>query len=246
MTAVLYRGIADDLRETVRVMSPGERLPSEHDLVKEYRVSRQTVRSALAALANEGLITSTRGRGWAVRNQHALTWHASDPERNLDTDVSPADSWSHGIRAQGQEPREQITVETTLATGRIAELLDVNEGEPVVVRRRLRWVDRQLMTTADTYYPRSLVAGTAIELPSDVLPGTYAVLEAAGHGWRTRRDTIRSRPPTAAESDLFGLGPGVAVAEHVRVRCTESGRVVAVTITALPGDRNTIIYEGKS
>lgn len=246
MSSVLFRDVADDLRQTVTTLSPGNTLPSEADLVREYRVSRQTVRSALRTLADEGLITSTQGKGWAVRNQTVLAWIASAPERNTHTDHSPADVWSTGIREQGREPREEITVETTLATGRVAELLELPAGEPVVVRRRLRWVDKQLHATADTYYPRAIVAGTPIELPADVLPGTYAILEAAGHGWRTYRDITRARPPTATETDLFGLGPGVSVAELVKVRRTGDGRVVAVTITALPGDRNEIIHEGSS
>lgn len=246
MTAVLYRDIADDLRRRVLALEPGSELPSEADLVKEYQVSRQTVRSALIALANEGLVTSTRGKGWAVRNQQTLIWPASAPERNTRTDQSPADAWSTAIRTQGREPREDITTETLLAGGRIARLLELPDGEPVLVRRRLRYVDRQLHTTADTYYPRTIVTGTVIELPADVLPGTYAVLEEAGHGWRTYKDTIRSRPPSARENDLFNLGPGVAVTEHIRVRLTDDRRVVAVTITVLPGDRNEITYEGSS
>lgn len=246
MVASLYEDIAGELREGVHHMAPGDRMPSEADLVKQYRVSRQTVRAALRRLADEGLITSGIGRGWFVRDQRSLAWVASAPERNLRTDLSPADAWSTGIREQGREPREQITTETLMVTGRIAALMEVDGDPIVVVRRRLRYVDNTLHTTADTYYPRSIVVGTPIELPHDVLPGTYAVLEAAGHGWRTYRDTIRTRPPSAREAELFRVGPGVSVFEHTRVRRTEQGRVVAITITIGPGDRNEIIYEGDS
>ncbi|MGW4464043.1 GntR family transcriptional regulator [Micromonospora sp. NBC_01796] len=244
MTVTLFSRVADDLRRDVVQMPAGQKLPSEHDLTKRYKVSRQTVRTALQTLAREGLIVSTQGQGWSTRDQRTLDWVASEPERNTRIDTSPADTWSNGIRAQGREPNEVITTETILASGRIADFLELPPGEPVTVRRRLRYVDRQLHTTSDSYYPRSLVAGTMIELPADVLPGTYAILEAAGHGWRTWRDTLRSRPPTAAELDLFGLDPGVAVTEHTRVRRAADGKVVAVSVTALPGDRNEIIYEG--
>ncbi|MGH3679756.1 MAG: UTRA domain-containing protein [Natronosporangium sp.] len=168
---------------------------------------------------------------------------ASEPESNSRTDQSPADAWSQGIRSQGREPAETITVETVLAAGRIGELLELPADEPVVVRRRLRYVDHVLHTTADTYFPRAMVAGTAIELPTDVLPGALTVLADVGYPINGHRDTIRVRPPTSTEADLFDLGPGVAVAEHVRVRRTAEGRVGAATVSVLPGDRNEIMYE---
>lgn len=244
MSTVLYRGVAQEMRRHVAKLQPGTRLPPEHALVTKFKVSRATIRAALRELAAEGLITSARGQGWATRSQNLLQWVASTPERNTATDVTPADSWSNGIRHQGRDPQEQIRTETLLADGQIADLLEVDPGTPVLARRRLRWVNEQLHTTADTYFPLAIVAGTPIELPAHVRPGTYAVMEAAGHGWRTYRDRLRARPPTADEADLFMLGAGVAVLEHVRVRRTADGRVVAVMITVLPGDRNETIYEG--
>lgn len=68
-----------ELRETLRVAlargtyKPGERLPSEHEFVALYGVSRPTVREAIAALAQEGLVTRIQGRGtYAARAPAAL------------------------------------------------------------------------------------------------------------------------------------------------------------------------------
>ena len=44
----------------------GEFLPSENELAKEYQVSRQTVRRALAELQREGRISTHKGKGSLV------------------------------------------------------------------------------------------------------------------------------------------------------------------------------------
>lgn len=46
------------------------RLPSEAQLMEQYHVSRQTVRSALTKLKQEGFLMSSQGSGTFVTNQH--------------------------------------------------------------------------------------------------------------------------------------------------------------------------------
>jgi GntR family transcriptional regulator len=64
-----YRQLADQLRDCVEqgVYPPGGELPSEAELARQYGVGRDVVRSALALLRQEGLITSVRGTNAKVR-----------------------------------------------------------------------------------------------------------------------------------------------------------------------------------
>lgn len=57
----LYLQIADALRQMLR--GEGERIPSEHQLCAQYKVSRPTVRQALDILVQEGLLYRHAGRG---------------------------------------------------------------------------------------------------------------------------------------------------------------------------------------
>ena len=61
----LYRQLAAHLREQILQgkIVPGEKLPSESAMLAEYPVGRLTIRSALALLVNEGLLTKSRGKG---------------------------------------------------------------------------------------------------------------------------------------------------------------------------------------
>ena len=46
----------------------GEIIPSEHELVDFFKVSRITIRSALNLLENDGLIVRKRGKGTLVKS----------------------------------------------------------------------------------------------------------------------------------------------------------------------------------
>src|SRR5256885_7148746 len=63
--------IANKLRAAIltRKLAPGERLPSQPDLVARYGVARETVKRALDILRSERLIISRQGSGAVVRAQ---------------------------------------------------------------------------------------------------------------------------------------------------------------------------------
>jgi GntR family transcriptional regulator len=65
---VRYLAIADDLRERVGYgeFAAGRLLPSESELSAAYDASRVTVRKALEALREEGLVDARQGFGWFV------------------------------------------------------------------------------------------------------------------------------------------------------------------------------------
>ncbi len=63
--AAKYKDLAARLADmlTTNVNNGIYRLPTEAELSRQYQVSRQTVRQALALLASQGLITTRQGSG---------------------------------------------------------------------------------------------------------------------------------------------------------------------------------------
>ena len=63
--AIKYKWLAGKLKEMTEknIKSGIEKLPTEHELCSRYRVSRQTVRQALALLEKENLIVRRQGSG---------------------------------------------------------------------------------------------------------------------------------------------------------------------------------------
>jgi GntR family transcriptional regulator len=245
VSATLTDTLADDLRARIYAgeLEPSARLPSEQDLTVSAGVSRTTVRRALQQLVHEGLVASRPGVGYHVRSVTPLSWHASRPERNTRTDVSPADSWSQGVREQGREPSEDIDVAIIVPPQRIASRLRLAPGESAVARKRVRRADGELMSIADSYYPERIVRGTPVALPGDCLPGAYAVFEKLGLSWARSRDEITIRMPTREEAARLGLSDGTPVAESIRTTVTADGTPVRVQVSVLPGDRNVITYD---
>ncbi|MEW5984581.1 MAG: FadR/GntR family transcriptional regulator [Acidobacteriota bacterium] len=61
----LYEQIVDQIEESIRSGSlrPGDQLPAERDLARDFGVSRTAVREAVKALGEKGLVRAYPGRG---------------------------------------------------------------------------------------------------------------------------------------------------------------------------------------
>ncbi len=70
----VYRQIADILRERIESgrYRPRRPLPSEAMLQRETEVARDTIRRAIAHLAEAGLVYTVRGRGTYVRGRQVV------------------------------------------------------------------------------------------------------------------------------------------------------------------------------
>lgn len=64
-----YRKLYEDLRKQIvdGIYNPGDLLPSENDLCAQYGITRPTVRHALDAMLNEGMIQKHKGKGSIVK-----------------------------------------------------------------------------------------------------------------------------------------------------------------------------------
>lgn len=82
----LTRQVADSLREGILAGKnpPGQKLPSEAQLISTFNVSRTVIREALSKLREEGLVEPRQGAGVFVLDPSGATGHALrgiDPKR---------------------------------------------------------------------------------------------------------------------------------------------------------------------
>lgn len=68
MTNILYMTVVEDLKDKIMkgIYQPGDMLKSESEMMKEYSVSRMTLRKSLSLLSNAGYIYSVPGKGHFV------------------------------------------------------------------------------------------------------------------------------------------------------------------------------------
>jgi len=72
----LFKQIQENIQNETYAI--GEFLPSEHDLMIQYHVSRDTVRKALSLLQEEGLIKKIKGQGSQVVKEETVNFPVSN------------------------------------------------------------------------------------------------------------------------------------------------------------------------
>src|SRR5581483_5880971 len=111
---------------------PGQHLPPEEDLASQASVSRTTIRQALAALVNEGLIERKRGKGsWVL-------------EPTIDQQLVGLTGFVEDMLSHGLEPKARVVSTEVMAADIIAaRQLRIAEGSKVVRIERLRLAGRR-------------------------------------------------------------------------------------------------------
>jgi GntR family transcriptional regulator len=239
----LHAQLAGELRAGIdRGTYPrGARLPAERELMAAYGVARGTVRQALATLADEGLITSVRGRGGGTFVRDRRTVRLSD-KRHAATQAE-AGPFTAAARAQGLNGRmELVSVERIVAApAEIAGPLGLEAGAAVVRRERHAFIEDLAVQLQVSWFPATLVRGTPLARRRFLPGGTYRTLRAIGHPPARFTEELAYGPPTTAETAV--LGPLEAVARITRVTVDGDGRPLELLHLAANPDRHRFVYE---
>lgn len=240
----VWSQIAEDLRLKITdgTYRPDSRLPTEAELTATYGSARATVRQALAALVNEGLIVARPPRGYFVRFRQPLFYRPQQEFRPQPL-TPEMDRFMADHSAEGREPRQDIDVSIVDPSDDVKRRLKLAEGELAAVRRRVRFLDGEPFHINDSYYPLKIVQDTEIMRPVDIARGANEVLAETGHRQVRALDEIYVRMPTPDEIRRLDLGPGTPVAYHICTGLLEDGTPIRVVLNVLPGDRHVVVYE---
>jgi GntR family transcriptional regulator len=125
LTDATVIAIADAIRQ--EKFPPGSQLPAEFELMEMLGVSRTTLREALRTLEEQGTIIRRRGRGTFVT------------EKSIVKDLSINFGIKEMIAQAGFIPKTiECEVLEEEARGKVADNLEIEEGAPVYLVKRLR------------------------------------------------------------------------------------------------------------
>lgn len=241
----VYKQIADVLRSQLESGSlpPGEKLPSESALTKQFRVSQGTIRQALAILRSEGLIVAEHGRGVFVRRRPKTRRLAHDRFARRHREQGKAAYLAEAEKENARPRVEVFFVGPDKAPAEFAGRLSVEAGERVLARRRRYFSDEQPTELATSYIPWDIAEGTPMTQENPGPGGVYARIEELGHELARFTEDVTARMPTPEEVKALRLPPGTPVITLVRTAYDTDGRAVEVCDTVMSADRYVLSYE---
>jgi len=223
----LWRQIADRIRSSIASgdYDADGRVPPELALAAQFGVNRHTVRSALAALAEEGIVRAEQGRGTMIERKQRINFPISRRTR-----------FTEGIGDQAREKEGLLlaTVEEEAST-EIARRLAIDAGTMVVRLETLRTADRRPVSRATSWFPSDRFGGIA-----KAYRETGSITEAFRD--LGLKDYVRAvTEVTALHAEVedradLKLSPGAIVLVTRALNCDLEGRPVQFSVSRFPAD----------
>lgn len=224
----LWRQIADRIRQGIASgeLAGGGRLPPELELSARFGVNRHTIRAAIAALAQEGVLRAERGRGTFVEHSRRLAYPIGSRTR-----------FGQGLAAQTYE-RDARLVEsaTEPATAAVAGALDLDEGAAVVRLETVSSADGRPVSRSSGWFDAARLPDIAMDFQEH--RSITAALAAGGIADYLRRSTvIMARHAESGDLDDLRLSPGAIVLVATAINVDMAGRPLQYQVTRFAADR---------
>jgi len=205
---------------------PGEALPAERQLCTQLSVSRVTLRLAIDALVEHGLVVRRPGAGTFVRTSEAQS-------------LSGLANFTEAMRSKGFEPRSQW-LERTLRSPSGDEILHLGLSPDSVVASlsRLRLADERVVAFEQSVVPKRLCPR-----PGDVEESLHEWLGERGEPVVRALQHLRAVNLSARLAQHFAMKEGAAMLRVVRVGYARDGAAIELTETYCHGDYYDFVTE---
>lgn len=224
----LYQQIEENLRENIKngKLPEHAKLPSESEVMAEYKVSRMTVRKALARLEYEGLVYRQPGRGTFVAKQ------------KIEQAIWPMIGFNEKMRREGHQTRTQVldsSIADLAGFEPCCRALQLSEGAKVFRIKRLRYVDDEPVVIQTNYVPLALFPGIQYvdfqQSLTRVFEDIYGV-ELKGYN-----SELQPTIPTEEEQQLLNLAESIPLLSIESVSYDQRQRPIRFSKGLYRGDR---------
>lgn len=224
----LYLQVKNKVKKDIRtgILKPGDKLPSETQMQKEYSMSRVTIRNAMAELETEGYIIKVQGKGSFVAQSDMLRLPIGVTSFSEDARIQGVEISSKVLKACVEDRPSEIDREFFKIPG---------EGEIMVVKR-LRSVNGVPMVIEENHLSvdyRGLVSEDLSKSLYEILQTKYKVVPS-----NKGRRSVRITFATPEIADYLELSPGTPVIESEMCVFDMNGEPVHTVKDIVRGDND--------
>jgi GntR family histidine utilization transcriptional repressor len=224
MSSPQYAQIKAALRTRIErgELRPGDRVPSENQLVRDFGVSRMTARRAVLELAEEGLLARTQGLGTFVADMRPVS------------SISQIRNIAEEIRQRGhQHSCRVLRLYAVEAEATLAARLGLVEGEPLFCSELLHLENDTPLQWECRHVAAQLAPDYLEQDFTEVTPSAYLSAVAPLTEADQTVEAVLAAPAVAAALEIRADQPCLKI-----TRRTFSHRgVVSLAELVHPGDR---------
>jgi GntR family transcriptional regulator len=226
----LHLVISERLRDAIfnGQYAAGEQLPSEHQLMDQFGVSRITVRRAIANLVQQGLVESQRGRGVFVKAQHKVTRSLSNPLIFFDEDME-----RQGTQASVRSLSFELVAPPPDVHARL-QLTDISDQ--VYCQKKVILTDGVPVAVDITYIRVDIGQTFSQELQSSLI---YPTLDKNGVSIERVEATLECTHATIELSEALEIPLGAPLLVNAYTAFTQGNQPIICGETLSRGDRLT-------
>ena len=205
-------------------LKSGSRLPPERELCGLLGISRVTLRRALTALVEEGVLRSAHGRGWYVAASERKEW------------PNTLESFSETARRMGLLPTSRVLrCVADASTFDEAEAFQIAPGTLLYRVDRVRMLDGVPIAVDESLIPADVAVGfDSVDFTTCSL---YDTITGLGFQPALADTTIEARSADAVLAGHLEIAPGTPVLEMREIVRDRSGRPLLSSVIRYAGDR---------
>lgn len=201
-------------------------VPPETQLAEHFGVNRHTVRSAIAALAEDGLLRRVQGRGTLIEKRERLVYPVGRRTR-----------FSEGLGGQaGATDIRLLAEEEEVATSSVATALALPPEAMVVCLDTLSLADGVPVSLAAHYFSAERFAGIGRQLVA-YHSITRALAVFGVHDYVRVSTEVTARMASAGEAERLVLNSNPIILETVAVNADSEGHPIQYSRTLFAADR---------
>lgn len=218
------------LREVVRTKieegeyPPCTAIPSECDLAETYGINRQTVRNAIDALVNEGLLRRVPGKGVYVLG------------KKIERDLDILEGFTQTMLDKHVKPSFKVVAKVLRQAGEKYSLMfDIKPEDDICYIKRLCYADSEPVSLEEIYIPQYLVpkmGGIDLSVFS-----VYEVYDFYGIRLERARQTLDLVRLEQNDARMLGIDANLPVILFESTTYDDRGRIIEFNRNYARGDK---------